>query len=189
MSSEDALHARVTEWVTQNYSNAEHLMQAETWLLRLQPEAPQALRLAALTHDMERAFPGPDSPTAKSGGIDHDYYHAHSERSATIVGKFLREQEVAESFIEGVTALIRVHEYGGWPEANLLQAADSLSFLQVNVPLFLRSIPKDDDGSKREDVRIKFAWMYERIQVPEACELAAPLHKAANERLANYVPE
>ena len=83
MSSESLLHAQTTAWVTQNYSYAEHLVKTESWLLQLQPEASEALCLAALTHDMERAFPGPDSPKALSG-VDHVYNRAHSERSARI---------------------------------------------------------------------------------------------------------
>lgn len=188
MGSESSLRERAMEWVTQNYSNAEHLVKTETWLLRLQPTASEMLRLAALTHDMERAFPGPDSPKSR-GGVDHDYNRAHSERSARIVGAFLREQGAAESLIDGVLELIRAHEYGGWPEANLLQAADSLSFLEVNITMFLQSIGKDDEKSKREGVRAKFDWMYERIQVPEARELATPLHADALERLKDYVPQ
>ena len=188
MSTESSLHRRATAWVTQNYSNAEHLIKTEAWLLRLQPVVRDALRLAALTHDMERAFPGPDSPKAR-GGVDHDYNRAHSERSAAIVGAFLREQEAAEPLVEDVMALIRVHEYGGWPEANLLQAADSLSFLEVNITMFLQSIDKENEESKREQVRAKFTWMYERIQVPEARLLSAPLYAEAIERLTNYVAQ
>ncbi|HEY3994113.1 MAG TPA: DUF4202 family protein, partial [Ktedonobacteraceae bacterium] len=157
MSSASSVHTRATEWVTKNYSNAEHLVKTETWLLRLQPAASEALRLAALTHDMERAFPGPDSPKSQ-GGVDHIYNRAHSERSASIVGAFLREQGAGEPLVEDVIKLIRAHEYGGWPEANLLQAADSLSFLEVNITMFLQSIGKDDDGSKRAQVRTKFDW-------------------------------
>ena len=188
MESEDLLLACSVDWVTQNYSNAEHLVRTEEWLLRLQPEAREELRLAALTHDMERAFPGPDSPLSP-GGVDHAYNRAHAERSARIVGEFLREQGAAESLVEDVQALIRVHEDGGWPEANLLQAADSLSFLEVNISRFIQSIGRDDDGQKRTKVRAKFDWMYERIQVPEARQLAAPLHKAAIERLESYEGE
>jgi hypothetical protein len=188
MNSFDVLHARATEWVTRHYSRANHLVETENWLLRLQPEASEALRLAALTHDMERAFPGPDSPKARSG-VDHEYNRAHSERSARIVGAYLREQDADETLVEDVMKFICAHEYGGWPEANLLQAADSLSFLEVNIAFFLQSIPKDDDGRRREDVRVKFDWMYERIQIPEAQRLAAPYHKAALERLEHYIPQ
>lgn len=188
MSSESLLHAQTSAWVTQNYSYAEHLVKTESWLLQLQPTASEALCLAALTHDMERAFPGPDSPKALSG-VDHAYNRAHSERSARIVSAFLREQGTAEPLIEEIGELVRAHEYGGWPEANLLQAADSLSFLEVNVTRFLQSIPADDDGSRREQVRAKFNWMYERIQIPAASELATPLHASALERLDHYQPE
>lgn len=188
MSSEIPLHERASEWVTHNYSNAEHLIKTEAWLLRLQPAASEALCLAALTHDMERAFPGPDSPKGW-GGVDHDYNRAHSERSARIVDAYLREQGAAEPLIEEVRELVRAHEYGGWQEANLLQAADSLSFLEVNIPRFLQSIPKDDDGSRRAQVHAKFTWMYERIQVPEARSLAEQHYIDALERLERYTPE
>lgn len=182
MSADHSLREQVVAWVTNNYSNAHHLIKTEEWLLVLQPDASEELRLAALTHDMERAFPGPDSPKAQ-GGVDHDYNRAHSERSATIVGAFLHTQGASESLVEAVMSLIRAHEYGGWPEANLLQAADSLSFLEVNITMFLQSIPADDDGSRRAQVRSKFVWMYERIQLPQAQALASPLYKEALERL------
>lgn len=185
MRVESSLLVRGADWVTQNYSNAEHLVKTEVWLLRLWPEAPEALRLAALTHDMERAFPGSDSPQAR-GGVDHAYNQAHAERSARIVGAFLREQGAAEALVEDVQALIRVHEDGGWPEANLLQAADSLSFLEVNVSLFLHRLDENDNEQERANIRAKFDWMYERIQVPEARELAAPFHTSAIERLESY---
>lgn len=186
MNLESAIHAKASEWVTQNYSNAEHLVKTETWLLRLLPAAPLALRLAALTHDMERAFPGPDSPRAQ-GGVDHAYNRAHSERSARIVGTFLREQSADDALIGAVMNLIRAHEYGGWLEANLLQAADSLSFLEVNIALFLRSI--GEDRNRWEEVRAKFDWMYDRIQIPEARLLAEPLHADALQRLKNATPQ
>ena len=45
-----------------------------------------AVRLATLTHDMERAFPGPDQPVIKTLS-DPEYERAHSVRSARIVGR------------------------------------------------------------------------------------------------------
>ncbi len=44
-------------WI-EPYWNAEHLVRTRDWLLELEPDASEALRLAALTHDMERHFPG-----------------------------------------------------------------------------------------------------------------------------------
>ena len=82
------------------------------------------------------------------------------------------------SDIEG---LIRVHEDGGWPEANLVQAADSLSFLDVNIDLFLGWV-RSGKWPARE-VRMKFDYSYDRIQVPDARHLAMPLRDRAIARL------
>jgi hypothetical protein len=185
MPIQSALQRQATLWVTQHYNNADHLVRTEEWVLQLKPDASEALQLAALTHDMERAFPGPDSPKRDplSDGVDHIYTRAHSERSARIVEAFLHEQGADEALVKEVVELVRVHEYGGWPEANLLQAADSLSFLECNVERFLQRLKGADSRPTGEQVREKFDWMYERIQVPAARELAKPLHEAALARL------
>ena len=90
---------------------------------------------ATLTHDMERAFGGPDAIAIKLN--DRAYEEAHSNRSAKIVGEWLRANGAQEDLANGVEALIRVHEWGGSPDANLVQAADSLSFLETNMDLML----------------------------------------------------
>ena len=81
-----------------------------------------------------------------------------------------------------VEALIRAHEDGGWPEANLVQAADSLSFLDCNIDLFLDKVREGKWTAA--DVRIKFDYSYHRIQVPGAKELALPMLQRANARLS-----
>ena len=76
---------RARHWVVENYPyNRDHLIRSLEWLDRLAPDLPEAVRLAALTHDMERAFPGPDSPEMASLD-DPVYERLHSERSARIV--------------------------------------------------------------------------------------------------------
>lgn len=174
-------------WVSDNYGkSAEHLLKAEEWLRRINPAASEAMLLATLTHDMERAFPGPDSPKQVPGrGPDDPIYNeAHSERSARIVSDFLRTQQAPEDLVTEVAKLIRVHEFGGWPDANWVQAADSLSFLEVNIDFFLSRInPDQADGWTLEEVRAKFAWMYNRIQIPAAQELARPLYEVALAKL------
>jgi hypothetical protein len=170
---------KASRWAQERYqNNGRHLLQALVWLDRIAPGSRDAVRLATVTHDMERAFPGPDQPPP---ALDLAYYKAHSARSARIVGAWLREQHADEAVTKDVEALILVHEFGGWPEANVLQAADSLSFLEVNVDLFLGfaragtfSLP---------DVRHKFEWMHDRIQVESARPLARPLLDAALARL------
>ena len=145
-------------WVREHYGeSAEHLLKTEEWLRRIDPAASEAMLLAALTHDMERAFPGPDSPHQYPGrGPDDPVYNqAHQERSARIVSAFLHEQHAPETLVTEVADLIRVHEFGGWPEADEVQAADSLSFLEVNVDFFLRRAAKPSDWTL-EQVRKKF---------------------------------
>jgi hypothetical protein len=170
-------------WVFDKYPyNRMHLLRSLEWLDRIAPGSSEPVRLATLTHDMERAFPGPDQPVAAPGKMnDPEYYLAHSERSARIVGAWLREQLVEEEVVLEVEKLIRAHEVGGWPGANLVQAADSLSFLETNIDLFIAMLQK---GSRTYDeVAGKFEGTYERIQVPLAREIALPIYQAAMARL------
>jgi Domain of unknown function (DUF4202) len=173
------------QWVIEKYLyNRTHLLKSLEWLDRIAPGSTEAVRLATLTHDMERAFPGPDQPVAGPGKMnDPAYYVAHSERSARVVGAWLREQGLAQSLIDDVEKLIRAHEVGGWPEANFVQAADSLSFLETNIDLFLNMLT----SGKRtySEISEKFRETLERIQIPEARELALPMYEAAAARLAS----
>ena len=127
---------RARHWVVENYPyNRDHLIRALEWLDRLSPGLPEAVRLAALTHDMERAFPGPDSPAMDSLD-DPVYERLHSERSARIVSEWLRSQGASDDLVHHVEKLILRHEIGGSREADLVQAADRLSFLETNIDIF-----------------------------------------------------
>jgi hypothetical protein len=171
------------KWVVEHYTmNHYHLENTLEWLDRLAPAASEAMRLAALTHDMERAFDGPDKPVHENmGDDDAAYYTAHSARSARIVGEFLTEQKADHDLIEAVKRLIIAHEIGGWDEANLVQAADSISFFDVNVGLFEEFIRAG--RHTQEEVFAKLEFTLERIQVPAARELALPLYEAAKKRI------
>jgi hypothetical protein len=179
---ESPLVAAAKQWVLEKYPyNSYHLLNSLEWLDRIAPGSPEAVRLATLTHDMERAFPGPDQPIPKSL-VDPEYHTAHSARSARIAGEWLRTQGASDPLAGRVEALIRVHEDGGGPEANLVQAADSLSFLDCNVDL---SLGKVREGQwTAANVRIKFDYSYHRIQVPGAKELALPMLERAHARLS-----
>jgi hypothetical protein len=168
-------------WVIERYPyNRHHLLKALEWLDRVAPDSPEAVRLATLTHDMERAFPGPDQPVIKTLS-DPEYERLHSLRSARIVGAWLREQHAKEALVEHVEALIVAHEFGGWPEADLVQAVDSLSFLDTNIDLFLGFVRSGKHPA--HEVRKKFNSMFGRIQVPRLKLLAQPLVDRALEQL------
>jgi hypothetical protein len=168
-------------WVTECYPyNRHHLLKALEWLDRVAPDSAESVRLATLTHDMERAFPGPDQPVIKTLS-DPEYERLHSLRSARIVGAWLREQHASETLVEQVEALIVAHEFGGWHEADLVQAADSLSFLDTNIDLFLGFVRTGKHPA--HEVRKKFNSMFGRIRVPRLKQLAQPLLDRALEQL------
>jgi hypothetical protein len=97
------------------------------------------------------------------------------------VSGWLRENGASPELADEVSALIRLHEFGGNPDASLVQAADSLSFLEMNIDLFL-----DFARSKKypvDEIRTKFQETLNRIELPQARALAAPLAADALRRL------
>jgi hypothetical protein len=167
-------------WVIEKYPyNSTHLLKSLEWVDRIAPDASEAVRLATLTHDMERAFGGPDALPIKMS--DRAYEEAHSNRSARIVGEWLRANGGGDGLVAKVEELIRVHEWGGSADANLVQAADSLSFLETNIDLMLGFVKTGKYS--RADITLKFDQMYERIQLPAARDLARPMWQQAKARL------
>jgi hypothetical protein len=180
---ESSLVEAARRWVIECYPyNRDHLLRALEWLDRLAPDAREAVRLATLTHDMERAFPGPDSPVMASLD-DPIYERLHSERSARIVKDWLLARGASEELVSDVSELIVAHEIGGSDEADLVQAADRLSFLETNIDLFLGFVRSGRFSIA--DVRTKFDHSYHRIRVPDAKVLALPLYEQADARLAS----
>jgi len=168
-------------WVIEHYPyNRTHLLKSLEWLDRIAPEAREAVRIATLTHAMERAFGGPDAiPIVMN---DRAYEKAHSDRSARIVGEWLRANGGAPDLVKDVEDLIRVHEWGGWPDANLVQAADSLSFLETNINLMIGLVKSGK--YPLAVIASKIDEMYNRIQVVPAKALAQPMWEQARMRLA-----
>jgi hypothetical protein len=148
------------EWVEPFY-DAEHLRMTVVWMLRLDPAAS-----------------GGTQPN-KAAGLwdDYEYNTRHAARSAEIVSEWLREEHMSEEFVQQVIPPILEHEFGGSPEGNLIQAADSLSFLDVNAGLVARWVV-GGETSLEYGIR-KLDWAYERIQRADARELARPLYEAA----------
>ena len=163
------------DWI-EPYWNAEHLRRTRDWLLELDPDASEALRLAALTHDIERHFPGgPVSDLSVAPEQDLEYRRLHSERSARFVTEWLADEGADVALILEVERLILAHELGGAPDEDLLQAADSLSFLEVNVDLPAKWAAEGRCSLERGVDQHR--WMLERIRVPRARALAEPLYR------------
>jgi hypothetical protein len=159
-------------WLEPYYDRV-HLTRAADWMLVLDPEAPEHLVLAALMHDLERSVPGgPKLDMATVPWDDKTYNDAHTGRSAAVVATWLVERGAPEELVVAVQQPIREHEFGGSPEGDLMQAADSISFLETNGELVTGwAVRGMCSAAKAEE---KLRWMSERIRLERARPLAKP---------------
>ena len=88
-----------------------------------------ALEIAALLHNIERAF-------KKNDRYPQFSKLEHETKSAEIAGDFLRKQGAPKDFIEKVKKLIKLHEKGGKGEAQVIAEADNIAFLESTLPIW-----------------------------------------------------
>ena len=165
------------EWI-HDYRDWRHLARTGDWLFALDPDADEPLIIAALTHDMERTVPGgPVLDMARTPWDDPEYNAAHCARSAEVVARWLVDRGASNRFVDGVHRPILEHEFGGSPEGDLVQAADSISFLETNAALVARWVERRE--CSLEKGRDKVRWMCDRVRIEGArgiaqaqCELA-----------------
>ncbi len=105
------------------------------WLMKFEPDADEALQIAALAHDIDRA----DSArkTERSHFSDYDQFKAaHATNSAKILKEILQQCQVQQSIVDEACRLVKLHEIGGDARSDLLKDADSISYFAVNLPLY-----------------------------------------------------
>lgn len=161
MDSIDRTKQRIEEIIAKSEVPEDPLHSRNTleWLLKIEPEADHALQIAALGHDLERAIG--DSKVSRKDYPDYDSFKAaHARNSSDILRGVMAEYGVQEDVIEEACRLVLLHEVGGDPRAQLLQHADSLSFFEVNLPLYFKR-----EGE--EETRRRALWGYERLSEKE----------------------
>ncbi len=163
-------------------SQIKHFIRTVHWVKELRPDADEALLISAVAHDIERAFRKKDVLEKKKSAkfSDLDWLRIHEERGAEIVSDFLKQQGADDEIIERVKMLVSRHEEGGNDDQNTLKDADSLSFFENNIPLFLTEVV---GKVGKERVREKFDWMYNRITSEKAKQIALPWYKEAIAKL------
>ncbi len=126
------------------------------WLLKLKPDADEALQIAALGHDVERA--APQRKVRREDFQDYDRFKAaHASNSAEILKEIMLQCGIEdETLIQEVYDLVRRHEVGGDARSSLLKDADSISFFEVNLPLYYQR--NDPEETKR-----RCRWGYRRL--------------------------
>jgi hypothetical protein len=164
------LRTSIFEWI-EDYYDRDHLTRAGDWLLALVPDVPEHLVVAALLHDMERKVPGgPVLAMATTPWDDRAYNDAHTSRSAEVVARWLVEQGAPEELAEAVRQPIREHEFGGSAEGDLMQAVDSISFLETNSALVAGWATRGMCSVAK--ARQKLDWMGERVRHEIGREIA-----------------
>jgi hypothetical protein len=135
--------------------DSRHAENTLKWLFRLEPKADQALQIAALAHDIDRAV-----ETRKVRREDFTDYNefkaAHAHNGAEILRAILDKCSVAKSVADEAWHLVTLHEVGGDPRSDLLKDADSISFFDVNMPLYYQR-----EGW--EETRRRCSWGYRRL--------------------------
>ena len=165
-----ALRPVIFGWI-EDYYDRDHLTRAGDWMLVLAPERPE-LVVAALLHDMERSVPGgPKLDMATTPWDDRAYNAAHTGRSAEIVPAWLAEQGASAALCAAVAQPIREHEFGGSPDGDLMQACDSISFLEANVELVASWANRG--MCTVEKARQKLEWMGDRVRHERGREIVA----------------
>ncbi len=164
-----------------NKTQMRHFGRTVYWMRKLNPKADEASLIAAMAHDIERAFRTKEQHGKRAiEGYDHPaFFRPHEEKGAEIMADFLKKEGADEKMIAKVKMLISRHEEGGNEEQNLLKDADSISFLEDNIPLFLEKAQKEGN----EKIRAKFEWMFNRITSEKAKKIARPWYEKAMKEL------
>lgn len=137
------------------------------WLLKLKPDADENLKIAALGHDIERAIE--KRKVRRQDYKDYDAFKdAHALNSANILAEIMQAYDIDKKIIDEVFSLVRHHETGGNGQVNILKDADSISYFEVNLPLyFVRNNLKE---TKR-----RCLWGYKRLS-DQGKEIVAELN-------------
>lgn len=125
------------------------------WLLRLRPDADEALKLAALGHDVERAMIKRKVRRVDFEDFD-EFKAAHAENSAAILEEVMVDCGLEEGMVEEVCRHVRRHEVGGDPRSNLLKEADGISYFDVNLAMYFERNGWDETKRRSE-------WGFRRL--------------------------
>jgi len=127
------------------------------WVLKLKPDADEALKIAALGHDIDRAISKiTETYSLKDYSKINEFKKEHSLRSAKVLVDLLKKYGYDKKIIDQVKNLVENHEFGGDEDSDILMTADSLSFFDYNTPFYFKM-----NGREKTLKKIKF--MYVRL--------------------------
>ncbi len=178
------LYKKVEQFVQESSSKPDrHALRTVFWIKELYSQADKAMLIAAIAHDIERAFKKDKLDGIrcnKKGFLDEKHIKYHQEKGAEIIGDFLKKQKAEDDLVNKVKMLVSKHEVGGSKEQNILKDADSISFFENNVDYFVEKL---SIKVGKKEVRDKFNWMFERITSSKAKEIARVWYEDGMKRL------
>lgn len=134
-----------------------HAENTLVWVLTLDPGADQALQIAALAHDIDRAVE--DQKTKQSDYEDYDAFKAaHACNGAMMLALILKKCGLSAVIADEACRLVTLHEIGGDHRSDLLKDADGISFFEINMPLYCQR-----EGPE-ETIR-RCTWGYQRLSM------------------------
>jgi hypothetical protein len=135
--------------------DSRHAENTLDWLLRFEPDADEALQIAALGHDIERALEA--RKVKRDDFPDYDAFKAvHARNSAEILKGIMEDCGVPQGTASEVCLLVCGHETGGDHRADLIKNADGVSYFHVNMPLYYQR-----EGW--EETKRRCIWGYGRL--------------------------
>ena len=146
------------EWIIKKSQVPEdpiHSKNTLEWLLKLKPDADDALTIAALGHDIERAIE--ERKVRREDYKDYDEFkEAHASNSAKILAEIMKECNISKKLADDIVFLVCHHETGGTRRVDILRDADSISFFHVNLPYyFIRN--------GVEETKKRCLWGYKKL--------------------------
>jgi hypothetical protein len=143
------------------------------WIKWLKSDADEALLIAGVAHDIERAIYG----DWKKGSSDLEDLKKHQNLSADEIEKFLKSENANQEIIDRVKNLIAHHEEGGDEDQNVLCDADCLSFFEEKI---LRRVKKyKEDGKSKEEIKKNVDYYFSRIISEKAKQIATKWYEEA----------
>lgn len=178
----ERVRARISEVIASSSvpEDPGHSINTLEWLLKLEPCADQALQLAALGHDIDRAVEASKVLRASFSAYD-DFKAAHAVHSAEMLLEILQRCGVEDpALADELYRLVCVHEVGGDERSDLLVDADSLSYFDVNLPLYR-------ERNSHEETLQRCVWGFRRLS-ERAKVIAAQFYPPGHE-LAGLLEE
>src|SRR3989338_10738495 len=98
------LYNKTKEFMTEVFTKAGDLMgvkhheRVDYWVTQLEPDADEALRIATISHDIERGING----DWKASSMDSEKLRKHQDLCASIMEEFLKKEGAEDKFIQRV---------------------------------------------------------------------------------------